>query len=189
MSLVKLKDSVVENIQDNSVDYEIFGETFSGSVYETTSDFIIDLEDGRTIKLSGYNTSSYETPSGFSNYGNLIVELLRKVYNRETDEMTIVDLVHWAFTNYADGNIQIIVEDENSNIYKKGLLKNHDAVSYSNDSNEYLSWIKYTFRSLSIDKSLIDELKVFMNSKPEIFVFNQETSKYYGTTLEDFLIV
>ena len=51
MSLLKLKDAVVENIEEDIVDYYVFADTYSGVDTETTTNIIITLEDGRTIKL------------------------------------------------------------------------------------------------------------------------------------------
>lgn len=189
MGLVNLKDAIIDNIEDDSVDYEVFGSTFAGSDTETSSNFMFTLEDGRTIELEGFLESYYGSPSGFKNYGTLIVGLLRKVSNKETEDMTIADFVNWAFLNYAYGKISITLRNEQGAVVRQGLLKKHppEEKSFSTTRSAYLNWAEIiTKDELGIDliKSKIEEIE---ESKPEVFVFDKETLECAGSTLEDFL--
>ena len=191
MGLVNLKDAVIDNIEDDTVDYEVFGSTFTGSNTETSSNFTFSLEDGRIVELKGFLESYYGSPSGFNNYGTLIVDLLRKVSNKETEDMTIADFVNWAFTEYAYGKISITLRNSKYEIVRQGLLKRHEPKerSFLNNKNDYLNWVEIVTKDNPAIDSIKLKIKEIEEEKPEVFVFNKDTFECAGSTLEDFLIV
>lgn len=189
MGLVNLKDAIIDDIEDDAVDYEVFGSTFTGSDTETSSNFKFSLEDGRIVELQGFLESYYGSPSGFKNYGTLIVELLRKVSNKETDDMTIADFVNWAFTEYAYGKISITLRNSNREIVRQGLLKKHEPKrrSFLNNRNDYSNWVEIITKNDLISDSINLKIKEIEDEQPEVFVFNKDTLECAGSTLEDFL--
>lgn len=188
MGLVKLKDGIIGNIEDDAVDYEVFGSTFNGSDTETSSNFTFSLEDGRVVELQGFLESYYGSPSGFKNYGAFIVDLLRKVSNKETDDMTVADFVNWAFTEYAYGKISITLCGT-SGVVKQGLLKKHEPKerAFLNNKNDYLNWVNLLTNDNITAESIKFKLNEIEAKQPEVFVFNKDTGECAGSTLEDFL--
>lgn len=122
MTLIKLKDVNIDNIIDDIQDYSVWGGTFNDSTNTQMSNFILELEDGRTIELKSIDLDQYSEPFGIHSATEFVMDVLRLVTSGEARSYTLTDFILWIVDNYVEGGIEITVSKCKS-ITKTGFIE------------------------------------------------------------------
>lgn len=126
---IKLKDCILDEIIDETNDYESFGNTFGDSEHHSFVDFTFKLNDGREISLNSFEGQAFGSPIGINNQTGFLINMLQLVTSGEISNYSIAELIQEVINENSTGEVVLVVSK--NGLTTKGIFtKNNPYLAF-----------------------------------------------------------
>lgn len=122
MTLLSLKDENIIDIHENTVDFDVFENTFSPDKKIKFTDLEFVTESGLSFVLSARNFNNHSIPVGFDSLQGLIKFLLNKVSTGEHRKLTFASLLSELVENFCSTGVILSVYNQGGAPLAEGFI-------------------------------------------------------------------